>query len=155
MEKIYLLKFDNFTHAVNLRNWREFRKRVTHFATLWRCLPCPGPTTTRRRSRGSTGETRIGLQRMFLTPLLFFRICNGILVCETLFSIQSTPFLSGLSWIAVSGCEYQIQSSSDLQIWTDVGPRQSTSESMEILSFKDEAYDFLTDRFYRIVIFKL
>jgi|TARA_Y100000385_G_C12851233_1_gene533184 hypothetical protein len=38
--------------------------------------------------------------------------------------------------------------------WTDVGTRQSTDESLEIISFKDETYAFQADRIYRIVIFK-
>lgn len=60
-----------------------------------------------------------------------------------------------VSWIAVSGCEYQIQYSSDLQTWTDLGEQQSSTEPAEILTVKDEDYNFEADCFYRIAVFKL
>lgn len=59
-----------------------------------------------------------------------------------------------VSWIAVSGCEYQVQYSSDMQTWTDLGERQSATEPVEILSVKDDEYEFDADRFYRIAVFK-
>lgn len=59
-----------------------------------------------------------------------------------------------VSWIAVSGCHYQMQHSSDMQTWTGLGERQNTVEPAEILTDKDEDYDFEADCFHRIAKFK-
>ncbi|MCB1120520.1 MAG: hypothetical protein KJT03_03145 [Verrucomicrobiae bacterium] len=57
-----------------------------------------------------------------------------------------------ISWIGSSGYQYQVQASGDLAAWENVGTVQTPTEAVEILSVVDDAYDFSSDRFYRVVI---
>lgn len=57
-----------------------------------------------------------------------------------------------ISWIGAAESNYQIQTSSDLRNWDNVGPVHNSS-SLEILSFTDETFESSANRFYRVVVF--
>jgi len=57
-----------------------------------------------------------------------------------------------LSWVGSTGYGYQIQTSSDMVNWADVGPLHNSTQAAEVLSYIDEAFDPQTNEFYRIVV---
>lgn len=52
-----------------------------------------------------------------------------------------------LCWNAFDGCVYQLQSSSNLVTWLDLGSNQSTAQSSELLTYIDDSYDYLSNKF--------